>query len=79
MARQRRNQFPDVENVEAIAAGVCEDLDPEHGPAGGYWLVREGSIWQSSARIVALQPAWFTRLGAGQVTAKFWPESEPSS
>ena len=79
MARQLRSPFPDVETVEAITGGVCEDLDAEHGPAGGYWLVKEGSIWQSSARIVQLQPAWFVPLGAGQVTPKFWPERELSS
>jgi hypothetical protein len=74
--RQLRSPFPDVETVEA---GVCEDLDAEHGPPGGYHYVREGTIWQSSARIVALQPEWFTPLGAGQVTAKYWPARESTS
>jgi hypothetical protein len=78
MALKRRNPFPDVEHVEAIASGCCEDLDPEHGPAGGYHFVKEGSIWEISARIVQLQPAWFCELGRGQVAAKYWPARDES-
>ena len=78
MARPRKPQF-ETETVEAIASGVAEDLDSEHGPDGGYWHVKEGSIWESSARIVELQPAWFCELGRGRTSPSYFPEREPSS
>jgi hypothetical protein len=66
----------ETEIVVAIAAGVCEDLDPKHGPDGGYWFVREGSRWKSTARIVELQPAWFCEDGTDEITARFVPDSQ---
>ena len=78
MARQRKPQF-ETETVQAVAAGVCEDLDPEHGPDGGHWFVREGSVWKADHRIVRLQPEWFVEFGTAEISPKYHPAREPTT
>ena len=76
MALKARKHFADVENVEAIAAGVAAD---ERAPAGE-WYVRQSSIWRSTHPVVQAHPAWFVPLGDGQTSPSYFPaREEPSS
>ena len=75
MALKPRKAPFDCETVEAIAAGVTADPSSPSGE----WVVKEGSVWQSSHPVVALQPAWFVPLGAGRTTPAYFPAREPSS
>ena len=69
MALKQRRQFPDVENVEAIAAGVAAD---PNAPSGE-WIVRLSSIWRSTHPVVQAHPEWFVPLGDGQTSPGYFP------
>jgi hypothetical protein len=75
MSRTRRQHFPDVEHVEAVAAGVAAD---DRAP-GGEWYVRMGTVWEADHPVVQAHPAWFVEFGRGTTSAPFFPEREPAS
>ena len=75
MALKRRRQFPDIEHVESVAAGVA--ADPK--APSGEWYVRMGTVWEAGHPVVQAHPDWFVEFGKGTTSAPFFPEREPSS
>lgn len=69
MALRQRKHFRDVEHVEAIAAGVCEDLSAPSGE----WICRQGTVWEAGHPLVQKCPSWFVEFGRGSTTAPFFP------